>query len=108
MATKIKWEDADFKWNLAPTDSTKDRYTWDEVLLVEELIEIKGGAGDDFTQWEDFKKKKLIKLILKVYGDTITETKEKEIKQYKIKASDIKITVEKVLGIEIMTENIKF
>jgi hypothetical protein len=53
-------------------------------------------------------KKKLVKLILKVYGDTITETKQKEIKQYKIKASDIKITVKKVLGVEVMTENIKF
>ena len=30
------------------------------------------------------------------------------LKQYKIRASDIKLTVEKVLGIEIMTENIKF
>ena len=37
-----------------------------------------------------------------------TESKRKKIKQYKIKASDIKLTVEKVLGIEIMTENIKF
>ena len=33
---------------------------------------------------------------------------KREIKQYKIKASDIKITVEKVLGVEILTENIKF
>ena len=36
---KIKWEDADFKWNLAPTDTTKARYTWNEVILVEEVVE---------------------------------------------------------------------
>ena len=38
MATKIKWEDADFKWDLAPTDTSAIRYTWDDVTLVEELV----------------------------------------------------------------------
>tara|TARA_B100000214_G_C23651432_1_gene483113 strand:+ start:186 stop:479 length:294 start_codon:yes stop_codon:yes gene_type:complete len=94
----ITWDNADFLWN-------NNSFTWDEVILVQQLV---NGAGDDYTQWEDFEKKKLVKLILKVYGDTITETKQKEIKQYKIKASDIKITAEKVLGIELVTENIKF
>ena len=58
--------------------------------------------------WEQKDKDKLVKLILKVHGNTITESKRKKIKQYKIKASDIKITVEKVLGVEVLTENIKF
>ena len=100
MANKIKWEDANFKWDKAPT--TGIPYTWNDVQLIIRA------AGEDITQWEDFKKKKLIKLILKVHGNTITESKQKEIKQYKIKASDIKITAEKVLGIELVTENIKF
>ena len=95
------WNNADFAWNNNP-------YTWDEVELAEQLAQVLSGAGDDFNQWEKDKKNKLIKLILKVNGNTITETKQKEIKQYKIKAKDIKITFEKVLGIEIMTENIKF
>ena len=108
---KIKWEDADFKWELAPTKETADRYTWNDVKVLEEAL---GGGGvitEDmpWMKWDDDeKKKKLIKLILKVHGNTITETKQKELKQYKIKASDIKITVEKVLGVEVMTENIKF
>ena len=100
MANKIKWEDANFKWDKAPT--TGIPYTWNDVQLIIRA------AGEDITQWEDFNKKKLIKLILKVHGNTITESKQKEIKQYKIKASDIKITAEKVLGIELVTENIKF
>ena len=103
MATKIKWKDADFKWNENP-------HKWDEVLLV---IEALGGGGvmaeyAPWTQWGDTddRKKRLIKLICKVQGKTITE--EKEIKNYKIKATDIKLLAEKVLGIEVITENIKF
>ena len=39
-------------------------------------------------------------------GKTIT--KEKEIQNYKISVKDIKLVAKEVLGIEIMTENIKF
>ena len=107
MATKIKWNEADFMWNDNP-------YKWNEVLLV---IEAVGGAGEDsirieedmpWMKWtsEDDKKKRLIKLICKIKGETITE--EKQIQNYKIKISDIKLLAEEVLGIEVLTENIKF
>ena len=100
MATAITWDNANFTWNNNP-------HTWDEVLLVIEAI---GGGGDmdemPWTQFKDKKKKRLIKLICKVQGKTIKE--EKEIQDYKIKISDIKLLAKKVLGIEIMTENIKF
>jgi hypothetical protein len=106
---KIKWDskiingvDATFKWNTAPNNPSNARYTWDDVQLIIRA------AGEDFNQWENQDKKKLIKLILKINGNTITESKQKEIKQYKIKASDIKLTAEKILGIELVTENIKF
>ena len=106
---KIKWNEkfingiaATFKWNEAPGNPTYPKYTWDEVELIQHA------AGDDYNLWEDTKKKKLVKLVLKVYGDTITESKQKEIKQYKIKVEDIKIVAEKVLGIEVLTENVKF
>ena len=53
----IKWKDANFKWELAPTDSTQPRYTWDDVALVEEAV---GGGGVmaadmPWTKWEDEK-----------------------------------------------------
>lgn len=107
MATKIKWNNADFKWNENP-------HKWDEVLLVIEAVgEALNGARPmeeemPWMKWtpEDDKKKRLIKLICKVKGETITE--EKQIQNYKIKISDIKLLAEEVLGIEVLTENIKF
>ena len=106
---KIKWDDRSingidttFKWNTAPNNPSYPRYTWDEVELIQHA------AGEDYNLWEEDKKKRLVKLILKVQGNTITESKKREIKQYKIKVSDIKLLAEKVLGIEVLTENIKF
>ena len=101
MATPITWNEANFNWDNNP-------HTWDEVLLV---IEALGGGGvmaEDmpWTQFKDEKKKRLIKLICKVQGKTIKE--EKEIQDYKIKVSDVKLLAEKILGIEVITENIKF
>ena len=118
--TPIKWEDVDFKWNIVPPskdykvgfESSKFPYTWDDVALVEAAVGA-GGGGDmiedmPWMKWtsEDDKKKRLIKLICKVKGETITE--EKQIQNYKIKISDIKLLAEEVLGIEVLTENIKF
>ena len=105
MATPIKWEDANFNWD-------NNSYTWDDVQLVEEVVEAiqQGGGGDmeemPWIEWDKEKKKKLIKLILKVHGNTITESKQKEIKQYKITAKDIKIVVKEVLGTEMIAEDV--
>ena len=116
--TPIKWEDADFKWNIAPPSEdykvgfkpSSFPYTWNDVALVEEAIGAGGGGvmAEDmpWTKFEDEKKKRLVKLICKVQGKTIKE--EKEVQDYKIKVSDIKLLAEKVLGIEVLTENIKF
>ena len=103
MSTSIKWQNANFKWN-------NNSYTWDEVILIQEAT----GGGDiiedmPWVGWTDNKKKnKFIKLILKVHGKTITESKQKEIKQYKIKAKDIKLVVKEVLGVEMMAEGVSF
>ena len=88
------WNNANITWNNNP-------YTWNEVQIIIEV------AGDeDWNQWEKNKKDRLVKLILKVHGNTITESKKRQIKQYKIKAKDIKIAVKEVLGVEIIAENI--
>ena len=91
----FKWNDANIIWNNNP-------YTWVEVQLIIELI-----AGDeDWDQWEKKKKQRLVNLILKINGNTITESKRREIKQYKIKAKDIKIAIKEVLNTEIIAENV--
>ena len=103
MSTPITWDNANFTWDNNP-------HTWDEVLLVIEVVESLGGGGviEDDMPWmkNQDKKKRLVKLICKVQGKTIT--KEKEIQNYKISVKDIKLVAKEVLGIEIMTENIKF
>ena len=101
MATPITWNTANFKWNDNP-------HTWDEVLLVIEAVGGGGVMAEDmpWTQFKDEKKKRLIKLICKVQGKTYS--KSKPIKKHTIKISDIKIAAEKILGIEVVTENIKF
>ena len=91
--TPIKWKNASFKWDNNP-------YKWDDIQLL------RRAAGEDWNTWEQRDKKKLVKLILKVYGDTITESKQKEIKQYKIKAKDIRIAIKEVSGIEMIAEDV--
>ena len=101
MSTPITWDNANFTWDNNP-------HTWDEVQLI---IEIVGGGGDfeeEIYKYDAEKKKRLIKLTLKVYGDTITESKKREIKNYKITAKDIKVVVKEVLGVEMIAENISF
>lgn len=112
----IKWNDADFKWNAAPPNEgykpgfkpSKIPYTWNDVALIKAAV---GGGGDliddmPWQKWEDEKKKRLIKLICKVKGKTYKESKY--VNDYKIKINDVRLAAKEVLGIEIMTENIKF
>ena len=119
MSTPIKWQDADFKWNIAPPSedykvgfkASSFPYTWDDVALIKEVVEVVhqgGGVIEDDMPWmkNQDKKKRLIKLICKIQGKTYKETKET--KKIKITAKDIKLLAEKVLGIEVITENIKF
>ena len=54
------------------------------------------------------KKEQLIKLILKVKGETLTESKQKLIKQYKIKAKDVRLVVKEVSGVQLTTETVSF
>ena len=103
MASKIKWDVADFKWNDNP-------HKWDEVLLVLEIVETGGGSIEGVIRAIDDldleKKKRFIKLVCKVKGIE-TYSGQKTIKDdINITAKDIQLVAQKVLGIDIMAENI--
>ena len=106
MATKIKWEDADFKWELAPTDTDADRYTWDEVLLVEEILDSGGGIFEAIDKLDPEKKARFIKLVCKVKGIE-TYSGQKTIREdIEITVEDCELVVKEVLGIDLTVENI--
>lgn len=94
------WDNADFTWD-------GNNYTWDEVCLV---IEISGGT-DDFSAWDEQKRKKFISLYVKVKAQQEPEylydwrvpekVKTVEPKEIKITAADIKMVIEKVLNITV-------
>ena len=88
------------KWNVTPPPYIT--FTWGDVQLI------RRAAGEDFNTWEQEDKDRLVKLILKLNDKTITESKRKQINQYKIKVSDIKLAIKNISNVEIMTENIKF
>jgi hypothetical protein len=100
MATKITWDSADFKWNSNP-------YTWDEVLLAEEVLHtITGNTGASFDDLSPDKKKRFIKLICKVKGIE-TYSGQKTIRDdIKVEAKDIELVIKEVLGIGLTVENI--
>ena len=102
MATKIKWEGADFKWNDNP-------HKWDDVQLVEEVvdaIEANGGIADAIQQLSPEKKKRFIKLICKVKGIE-TYSGQKTIRDdIEVDAKDVELVVKEVLGIDLTVENI--
>ena len=97
----ITWNTANFTWN-------SNSFTWDEVQLVQEILGGGGNIEDDMPWMKPQKKEQLIKLILKIKGETLTESKQKQIKQYKIKAKDVRLVVKEVSSIELTTENVSF
>ncbi len=106
---KIKWEDANFKWEKAPTTGTP--YTWNEVVLVEDLVVESDGASGAEILWQvdqldPDKKTRFIRLVCKVKGIE-TYSGQKTIRDdIDITAKDCELVVKEVLGIDLTVENI--
>jgi hypothetical protein len=105
---KIKWEEANFKWDKAPTTGTP--YTWDDVLFLQELVGSEGASGDELLwhvdQLDPKKKKRFIRLVCKVKGIE-TYSGQKTIRDdIEITAKDCEMVVKEVLGIDLTVENI--
>jgi NACalpha-BTF3-like transcription factor len=77
-------------------------WTWGEIAIAQEMAQVFGGAAPpEPNRWytDEVKRKKVIRLICKVNGETIDEKKEKV--AMKITVKDVKLVVKKVLGIEL-------
>ena len=92
MATKIKWDKANFKWDSNP-------HKWDLVELIEEIISATTNAGDSVPKVLDDlpkeTKKKFIRLIMEYKGIKVYDEK-KEVKNIKVYAKDVKIIAEEI------------
>jgi hypothetical protein len=102
MATKIKWEEADFKWNDNP-------YKWNDVQLVEEIVEAVdagGGIVDVVDQLDPDKKKRFIKLICKIKGIETYSGQKTIHDDITVTAEDCELVIKEVLGIDLTVENI--
>ena len=100
MATKIKWEEANFKWNDNP-------HLWNLVL---EIVQAGGGTVEGALKavedLEPEKKKRFIKLVCEIKGIE-TYSGQKTIRDdIEVTAEDVELVVKEVLGIDLTVENI--
>ena len=100
--TPIEWDKAQFAWNTNPYGALQSTnpFKWNDVALLEELAGmIQGGAGDDEINQhlkKEKKKKQFVTLWCTVQN---IETKtEKEIKDFKVKVSDVELVLKEVFN----------
>ena len=102
MATKITWERANFKWNNNP-------HTWDDVLLVSEIISDGAELPEIAHKIEKLdleKKKRFIKLVCEIKGIE-TYSGQKTIRDdINVSTEDVEFVIKEVLGIDLTVENI--
>ena len=91
MSTTLTWDTANVAWD-------NNSFTWDEVVLVQELK----AAGDDYMgifKETPEKKKKFIKILCKVEGIEYKESKE--VNDVDIRIQDVELVIDKVLGVNL-------
>ena len=109
--TKIKWEDATFRWDNAKGDSAYNKefgrfdYTWEDIVLVEEIAVIDtGGDHIDLAGIDKKKKKRLIRLAMRRRGIKMYD-ETKEVKNLTAYAKDIDFIIKEVKA-QVKLENI--
>lgn len=88
----IQWGNANFSWSSNP-------YTWDDVALINNIIQNGGSYPDEYINTNKEKKQKFIKLLCKVQGVEYKETKE--VLKRQIRITDVTLVAKEVLGIDI-------
>lgn len=87
------WDTADFNW-------ADIEYTWEEFCIVLGLVSAVSNSGEA-TPWNAYQnlpkeeKETVVKLVLRIKGDKITQTKKK--KKIKVTAKDIDLVISEVL-----------
>jgi len=102
MANKIKWEDADFKWEKAPTTGTP--YTWDEVILIEGVGASGLGTETALEILPDEKKKKVIKLVMRRRGIKMYD-EAKEVKNITAHVESVEMIIKEIKA-TMLAENV--
>jgi len=102
IRTPFNWDNANFAWNANPFGvlQSSNPFTWDDVALLQELAGmIQGGAGEEEINHhlkKEKKKKQFVTLWCEVQG---IETKStKEIKDFKVKISDVEMVIKEVFN----------
>ena len=99
MATKIKWNEANFKWEDNP-------HIWNLVVEIVEAIEAGAGIIEAVQKLEPEKKKRFIKLVCKIKGIETYSGQKTINDDIKVSAADCELVVKEVLGIDLTVENI--
>ena len=98
---KIKWDEANFKWDDNP-------HTWDRVLVLQ-IISDGASLPEILHRVEQLKpdqKKRFIKLVCKVRGIETYSGQKTIHDDIKVTANDVELVVKDVLGIDLTVENI--
>jgi len=102
IRTAFNWDNATFAWDANPFGAlqSSNPFKWDDIALLQELAGIiqTGGHIDDVNHHLKNKNKKqqFVTLWCKVQG---IETKSaKEIKNFKVKISDVEMVIKEVFN----------
>ena len=97
--TALTWEESDWLWNDNP-------FTWGEIFLVEQVA-VSVSKGSDINKVLNADdQKRFIKLVCKVKGIETYSGQKTINDDIEVTADDINLVVKKVLGIDLMVENI--
>lgn len=102
-----KWDQTAIKWNVA-------NWKWSECQFVLDLFSAgsTGVPGEmalpawlheevPYDAYAELKKKKFIEILCKVKGEPLYEAKVEKMMNKKISASDIKMVIKEVTGIDV-------
>ena len=99
MANKIKWNEADFKWDDNP-------HIWNLVIEIIEAVDqgVGGGITEVVTALEPEKKKRLIRLVMRRKGIKMYD-ESKEVQNIEAHVDEVEMIVEEVKA-KMLVENI--